>query len=62
MVDLAELKAMIEAALPGATVKVLDEDGGGRHLRAEVTAGQFAGLRGRGSPGRVSSSCAGNQK
>jgi stress-induced morphogen len=43
-VDLAELKAMIEAALPGSTVEVSDEDGGGQHLRAEVTAPQFAGL------------------
>jgi stress-induced morphogen len=42
--DLAELKTMIEAALPGATVNVLDEDGGGQHLRAEVGAPQFAGL------------------
>jgi stress-induced morphogen len=43
-VDLTELQAMIEAALPGATVEVFDEDGGGQHLRAEVTAPQFAGL------------------
>lgn len=40
--DLAELKAMIEAALPGAEVEVLDE-GGGDHLRAIVTAPQFEG-------------------
>jgi stress-induced morphogen len=33
---------MIEAALPGAAVEVLDE-GGGDHLRAIVTAPQFAG-------------------
>ncbi len=44
MADLAELKALIEAALPGATVKVFDEDGAGQHLRAEVAAAQFAGL------------------
>jgi stress-induced morphogen len=44
MADLAELKAMIEAALPGAAVKVFDEDGGGQHLRAEVAATQFVGL------------------
>jgi stress-induced morphogen len=44
MVDLAELKTMIEAALPGAEVEVSDEDGGGQHLRAEVTAAQFEGL------------------
>ncbi len=43
-VDLTELQAMIEAALPGATVEVFDEDGGGQHLRAEVTAPQFVGL------------------
>jgi stress-induced morphogen len=44
MVDLAELKGMIEAALPGAAVEVFDEDGGGQHLRAVVRAAQFAGL------------------
>jgi stress-induced morphogen len=41
--DLAELKGMIEAALPGAQVEVLDE-GGGDHLRAIVTAPQFEGV------------------
>lgn len=35
---------MIEAALPGAAVEVLDETGGGDHLRAVVVAPQFAGL------------------
>jgi len=34
---------MIEAALPGSEVEVVDE-GGGDHLRAIVTAPQFAGL------------------
>jgi len=43
-VDLTELKAMIEAALPGATVEVFDEDGGGQHLKAVVSASQFDGL------------------
>ena len=43
MADLAELKGMIEAALPGAEVEVIDE-GGGDHLRAIVTAEQFEGL------------------
>ena len=43
-VDLTELQEMIEAALPGASVEVLDEDGGGQHLRAVVTAPQFEGL------------------
>jgi stress-induced morphogen len=42
--DLAELKSMIEAALPGAEVAVEDEDGGGQHLRATVRAAQFEGL------------------
>jgi stress-induced morphogen len=42
--DLAELKSMIEAALPGAEVEVVDETGGGDHLRATVTASQFEGL------------------
>ena len=40
--DLVELKAMIEAALPGADVQVVDE-GGGDHLRAIVAAPQFQG-------------------
>ena len=44
MADLTELKAMIEAALPGASVEVSDEDGGGQHLRAVVSAPQFEGL------------------
>jgi len=35
---------MIETALPGADVKMLDE-GGGDHLRAVVTAPQFEGLK-----------------
>ena len=43
MADLAELKRMIEEALPGAEVEVLDE-GGGDHLRAVVSASQFDGL------------------
>jgi stress-induced morphogen len=42
--DLAELKRMIETALPGASVEVIDE-GGGDHLRAIVTAPQFEGLK-----------------
>jgi stress-induced morphogen len=42
--DLAELKAMIEAALPGAEVEVSDETGTGDHLRAVVGATQFEGL------------------
>jgi stress-induced morphogen len=42
--DLAEIKSMIEAALPGAMVEVVDETGAGDHLRATVAARQFAGL------------------
>jgi stress-induced morphogen len=34
---------MIEAALPGAEVEIVDE-GGGDHLRATVVAPQFEGL------------------
>jgi stress-induced morphogen len=44
MADLAELETMIEAALPGAVVEVSDETGTGDHLRAVVSATQFAGL------------------
>ena len=43
MADLAEIQALIEAALPGAEVEILDE-GGGDHLRAIVAAPQFDGL------------------
>ena len=43
MADLAEIKELIEAALPGAQVEVLDE-GGGDHLRAIVTAAEFEGI------------------
>lgn len=44
MADLAEIEAMIAAALPGAEVEVVDETGAGDHLRATVTAPQFEGL------------------
>ena len=44
MADLAEIKAMIERALPGSEVQVLDETGGGDHLRATVVSAQFEGL------------------
>ncbi len=43
MPDVNEYQAMIEAALPGSTVEVIDH-GGGDHLSAEVVATQFAGL------------------
>lgn len=42
--DLDEIRSMIEAALPGAEVEVIDETGAGDHLRATVSAPQFAGL------------------
>jgi len=42
--DLAEIKQMIETALPGASVEVTDETGTGDHLRATVAASQFEGL------------------
>ena len=44
MADLVELKSMIEAALPGAEVEVIDETGQGDHLRANVSAAQFEGM------------------
>jgi len=44
MADLAEVKTMIEAALPGAEVEVVDETGTADHLRATVSAPQFEGL------------------
>jgi stress-induced morphogen len=44
LADLAEIEAMITAALPGASVEVIDETGAGDHLRATVTAAQFEGL------------------
>jgi stress-induced morphogen len=44
MADLAEVKRMIEEALPGAEVEMLDETGAGDHLRANVRAPQFEGM------------------
>ncbi len=35
---------MIEAALPGSSVEVVDETGTGDHLRATVESSQFQGL------------------
>ena len=43
MANLAEIERMIAEALPGAEVEVVDETGGGDHLRATVRAPQFAG-------------------
>jgi len=42
--DLTEIEGMITAALPGASVEVIDETGAGDHLRATVVAPQFEGL------------------
>ena len=42
--DLAEVRALIERALPGAAVEVVDETGTADHLRATVAAPQFEGL------------------
>lgn len=42
--DLGEIERMIEVALPGASVQVVDETGTGDHLRATVVASQFEGL------------------
>jgi stress-induced morphogen len=42
--DLAEIEGMIVEALPGAEVEVIDETGGGDHLRAVVRAAQFEGM------------------
>jgi stress-induced morphogen len=39
-----EVRLMIEAALPGAEVEVIDETGTRDHLRAMVAASQFEGL------------------
>ncbi|MSO41242.1 MAG: BolA/IbaG family iron-sulfur metabolism protein [Solirubrobacterales bacterium] len=41
--ELAEVERLISEALPGASVEVVDE-GGGDHLRAIVSAPQFAEL------------------
>jgi stress-induced morphogen len=38
-----DVKTLIESALPGSTVDVIDE-GGGDHLRVNVSASQFEGI------------------
>ena len=43
MADLAEVRRLIEDALPGSSVIVTDLTGGGDHLSVAVTAPQFAG-------------------
>jgi stress-induced morphogen len=44
MVDPAEVRSRIEAALPGASVEVADTTGGGDHFEVSVAAAAFAGL------------------
>jgi stress-induced morphogen len=41
--DLDEVQRMIEAALPGAVVEVVDQTGTADHLQATVSAPQFEG-------------------
>jgi stress-induced morphogen len=43
MANLAEVKCLIEQALPGSDVTVTDLTGGGDHLAVVVAAPQFAG-------------------
>jgi stress-induced morphogen len=43
-IALAEVRLLIEAALPGATVEVTDQTGTQDHLEATVAAPQFEGL------------------
>ena len=38
-----DVKALIEEAIPGSNAEVIDE-GGGDHLRVNVTASQFDGM------------------
>jgi stress-induced morphogen len=43
-ISLDEVRLLIEAALPGSEVEVVDETGSQDHLRATVRAPQFEGL------------------
>ena len=43
MANLAEVKSLIEQALPGSEATVTDLTGGGDHLAVAVTAPQFVG-------------------
>lgn len=43
MADLEEIRGLIQQALPGSEVEIVDE-GGSDHLRAIVAAPQFEGL------------------
>jgi stress-induced morphogen len=42
-IELEEVRRLIEAALPGAEVEVVDETGTADHIRATVRAPQFEG-------------------
>jgi stress-induced morphogen len=44
MPDAADIKARIEAAIPGARAEVEDWTGGGDHFRATVSAPAFSGM------------------
>jgi stress-induced morphogen len=44
MANLAEIKRLVEDALPGSSVEVSDLTGGGDHLSIVVTARQFVGV------------------
>ena len=44
MADLAEIKRLVEDALPGSRVDVSDLTGGGDHLSIVVAAPQFVGF------------------
>jgi stress-induced morphogen len=39
-----EITRLLEAALPGATIKVMDTTGTGDHFSAMIKAPQFAGI------------------
>jgi stress-induced morphogen len=43
-IAVAEVRLLIEAALPGSTVEVVDQTGTQDHLHATVAAPQFEGL------------------
>lgn len=43
MVTVDEVRRRLEAALPGASVRVVDSTGGGDHFDVEVVAAAFAG-------------------
>jgi stress-induced morphogen len=44
MANLAEVRRLVENALPGSRVSVTDLTGGGDHLALVVTASQFKGV------------------